>query len=180
MRAGNRTGTTLTRSPVGHGSSGCNLRAALGQAVEEARRSASRPSCPHPELALRPGSLGPADTFPPGHFKVGRILTSVVAMACLRAQQAWRPQLTSHVFGLKKALLDGGGADGEAPLKGQEWLTSDEGVQWILESTDDISGWSARAGQRSPVRPRASSDPRPPRQESQIDSLLLCHASCCL
>lgn len=101
----------------------------------------------HPDLPVHilnshygPALSDPLDTFPSGHFKVGRILTSVVAMACLRAQQGVAPQLTSHVFGLKKALLEGGGADGEAPLKGQEWLTSDEGVQWILESTDDISG----------------------------------------
>jgi hypothetical protein len=60
-------------------------------------------------------------------------------MACLRAQTGVSPQLTSHVFGLKKALLEGGGADGEAALPGQEWLTSDEGVEWILQSTDAIS-----------------------------------------
>jgi hypothetical protein len=48
------------------------------------------------------------------------------------------PQLTSHVFGLKKALLEGGGAEGEAALQGQEWLTSDEGVEWVLQSVDDV------------------------------------------
>ncbi|WVQ96925.1 hypothetical protein IAU59_004033 [Kwoniella sp. CBS 9459] len=82
----------------------------------------------------------PFGTSPPGGYKIGRVLTSVVAMACLRAQQGVAPQLTSHVFGLKKSLLEGGGAEGESGLQGQEWLTSDEGVQWILESTDDISG----------------------------------------
>jgi hypothetical protein len=81
----------------------------------------------------------PFPTSPTGGFKVGRILTSVVAMTCLRAQTGVSPQLTSHVFGLKKALLEGGGAEGEDALQGQEWLTSDEGVQWILESTDAIS-----------------------------------------
>lgn len=60
-------------------------------------------------------------------------------MACLRAQQGVTPQLTSHVFGLKKSLLEGGGADGETELRGQEWLTSDEGVTWVIESTDEIS-----------------------------------------
>ncbi|OCF42832.1 hypothetical protein I317_03309 [Kwoniella heveanensis CBS 569] len=81
----------------------------------------------------------PFGTSPPGGYKIGRVLTSVVAMACLRAQQGVAPQLTSHVFGLKKSLLEGGGAEGEQPVQGQEWLTSDDGVQWILESTDDIS-----------------------------------------
>ncbi|WVQ73745.1 hypothetical protein IAR50_003325 [Cryptococcus sp. DSM 104548] len=81
----------------------------------------------------------PFNTSPPGGAKVGRVLTSVVAMACLRAQQGVGPQLTSHVFGLKKSLLEGGGAEGEEALQGQEWLTSDEGVRWVLESTDEIS-----------------------------------------
>ena len=67
------------------------------------------------------------------------MLTSVVAIACLRAQQGVGPQLTSHVFGLKKALLEGGGAEGEAKVDGQEWLTSDEGVRWALESVDGIA-----------------------------------------
>lgn len=81
----------------------------------------------------------PFGSSPTGGAKVGRVLTSVVAMACLRAQTGVSPQLTSHVFGLKKALLEGGGADGETALPGQEWLTSDKGVEWILESTDAIS-----------------------------------------
>lgn len=46
--------------------------------------------------------------------------------------------MTSHVFGLKKALLEGGGGDGEEALMGQEWLTGDEGVQWVIESTDEV------------------------------------------
>ncbi len=47
--------------------------------------------------------------------------------------------MTSHVFGLKKALLEGGGAEGEQELKGQDWLTSDEGVEWVVGSTDEVS-----------------------------------------
>lgn len=78
--------------------------------------------------------------FPAGHHKVGRVLTSVVAIACLRAQQGVAPQLTSHVFGLKKALLEGGGGEGEKGLvNGEEWLTGDQGVEWVLDSTDKIS-----------------------------------------
>jgi hypothetical protein len=100
----------------------------------------------HPDLPVHilnshygPLLSDPSTTAPPGHAKVGRVLTSVVAMACLRAQQGVTPQLTSHVFGLKKSLLEGGGAEGEAELRGQEWLTSDEGVTWVIESTDEIS-----------------------------------------
>lgn len=82
----------------------------------------------------------PLSKFPEGHHKIGRVLTSVVAIACLRAQQGVAPQLTSHVFGLKKALLEGGGGEGEKGLvKGEEWLTEDGGVEWVLDSTDKIS-----------------------------------------
>jgi hypothetical protein len=68
----------------------------------------------------------------------GRILTSIVAIACLRAQSGVGPQVTSHVFGLRKALEDGswvGDAEGE---EGARWLASDEGNTWILESVDSI------------------------------------------
>lgn len=82
----------------------------------------------------------PLQSFPEGHHKIGRVLTSIVAIACLRAQQGVAPQLTSHVFGLKKALLEGGGGEGEKGLvKGEEWLTDDAGVEWVLDSTDKIS-----------------------------------------
>ena len=80
----------------------------------------------------------PFTTSPSGGYKIGRILTSVLAMACLRGQQGVAPQVTSHVFGLKKALMQGGGAEGQEPVKGQDWLCSDEGVRWILEGTDEI------------------------------------------
>lgn len=66
------------------------------------------------------------------------MLTSVIAIAALRAQTGVGPQVTSHVFGLKKSLLEGGGGDGRK-LQGQEWLTSDDGVQWVIESVDDLS-----------------------------------------
>lgn len=68
----------------------------------------------------------------------GRVLTSVVAVACLRAQTGVGPQVLSHVFGLRKALEDGsweGDVEGE---EGARWLASDEGNKWILESVDAI------------------------------------------
>ena len=66
------------------------------------------------------------------------MLTSVAAVACLRAQTGVGPQVTSHVFGLRKAWDDGtwkGDVEGEDSMK---YLASDEGNMWILESTDRI------------------------------------------
>jgi hypothetical protein len=107
--------------------------------------SASHPDLPVHILNSHYGALlsdPPTSDLPPfpSHAKIGRILTSVVAMSCLRAQGGVGPQVTSHVFGLKKSLMEGGGADGDPVLQGQEWLTSDEGAQWVLQSVDDIVG----------------------------------------
>ncbi|KAF1996395.1 hypothetical protein P154DRAFT_498764 [Amniculicola lignicola CBS 123094] len=65
--------------------------------------------------------------------EVGRILTSVVAVACLRAQTGVGPQVISHLFGLRKAV-----EAGEAEGDGVRWLASDEGGVWMLESVDRI------------------------------------------
>ncbi|KAK4687969.1 hypothetical protein P7C73_g2150, partial [Tremellales sp. Uapishka_1] len=91
----------------------------------------------HPDLPVHilNSHYGPNLADPPQHSIVGRVLTSVIAISCLRAQTGVGPQVTSHVFGLKKALE---GADGKG-LQGQDWLVSDEGVEWVLESVDDIS-----------------------------------------
>ena len=70
---------------------------------------------------------------------VGRVLTSLAAVSCLRAQTGVGPQVTSHVFGLRKAFGDGSSsAVGEVPIEGGEWLATDEGNEWILRSVDDI------------------------------------------
>ncbi|KAG9235088.1 hypothetical protein BJ875DRAFT_504250 [Amylocarpus encephaloides] len=79
-----------------------------------------------------PGSL-------PGGAKVGRVLTSVAAVSCLRAQGGVGPQVTSHVFGLRKAFEDGSAeAEGEDKVDGGEWLAGEEGNVWVLESVDRI------------------------------------------
>ena len=75
--------------------------------------------------------------------KVGRVLTSICAVACLRSQTGVGPQVTSHVFGLRKAFEDGSWkADGEFSQEfeggGRKWLASDEGNVWLLESVDAI------------------------------------------
>ncbi|KAF7712370.1 Uncharacterized protein PECH_003316 [Penicillium ucsense] len=68
----------------------------------------------------------------------GRVLTSLVAVACLRAQTGVGPQVLSHVFGLRKALEDGTWASDVESEEGARWLASDEGNMWILESVDAI------------------------------------------
>jgi hypothetical protein len=71
--------------------------------------------------------------------KVGRVLTSIVAVACLRAQTGVGPQVTSHVFGLRKAYEDGSyKAMGEFDVEGGQWLATDEGNVWLLKSVDSI------------------------------------------
>lgn len=67
--------------------------------------------------------------------KVGRVLTSIIAVACLRAQTGVGPQVTSHVFGLRKAFADG---SAESDIEGGEWLASNEGSVWLLEQVDRI------------------------------------------
>ncbi|KAM0327446.1 hypothetical protein ACHAQA_005734 [Verticillium albo-atrum] len=70
----------------------------------------------------------------------GRVLTSVIAIACLRAQTGVGPQVLSHVFGLRKAIEDGSfRAAGEEEVEGAEWLAGDEGSEWLLKSVDSIS-----------------------------------------
>lgn len=70
-------------------------------------------------------------------FPVGRVLTSIAAVACLRAQTGVGPQVTSHVFGLRKAFGDGSAAGEEAVLGG-EWLAGNEGSIWLLETVDRL------------------------------------------
>ncbi|KAJ0159744.1 Dol-P-Man:Man(5)GlcNAc(2)-PP-Dol alpha-1,3-mannosyltransferase [Colletotrichum tanaceti] len=75
-----------------------------------------------------------------GLASVGRVLTSVVAISCLRAQTGVGPQVLSHVFGLRKGLEDGFfEADAREDVEGARWLASDEGSEWILRSVDAIT-----------------------------------------
>lgn len=66
---------------------------------------------------------------------MGRVLTSIVAVSCLRTQTGVGPQVLSHVFGLRKAFKDG---SAEKEVEGGEWLAGDEGSVWLLESVDRI------------------------------------------
>ncbi|KAL3459010.1 hypothetical protein BJX64DRAFT_279506 [Aspergillus heterothallicus] len=69
---------------------------------------------------------------------VGRLATSIVAIACLRAQTGVGPQVVSHVFGLRKALEDGTWTADVEGEEGAKWLASEEGNEWILKSVDAI------------------------------------------
>ncbi|KAF2121182.1 hypothetical protein BDV96DRAFT_484216 [Lophiotrema nucula] len=98
----------------------------------------------HPDLPvfIISGEYGALFTDPERNTgaNVGRITTSLVAIACLRAQQGVGPQVLSHVFGLRKAFEDGSWK-GE-PEAGEEeairWLVSDEGCTWVLEKVDQV------------------------------------------
>jgi hypothetical protein len=98
----------------------------------------------HPDLPIHIlySHYGPLLADFPQHVsgaKVGRVLTSIVAIACLRAQTGVGPQVTSHIFGLRKAYEDGSyKAQGEEEVKGGTWLASDEGSLWILKAVDRI------------------------------------------
>ncbi|KAG8623538.1 hypothetical protein KVT40_008514 [Elsinoe batatas] len=99
----------------------------------------------HPDLPVHilASEYGALFADPPNHAepgaKVGRVLTSLVAVACLRSQTGVGPQVLSHVFGLRKAFEDGTfKAQGEEEVQGGEWLAGDEGSVWLLETTDKI------------------------------------------
>lgn len=79
------------------------------------------------------GEEKPRDTH------VGRVLTSLIAIACLRAQTGVGPQVVSHIFGLRKAYERGdANSEGEVEVKGGEWLSGEEGNKWVLEWIDDL------------------------------------------
>lgn len=101
----------------------------------------------HPDLPVHilGSHYGPLLSDPPaenrhGLASVGRGLTSIVAVACLRAQTGVGPQVLSHVFGLRKAVEQGAHTtEAEEDVEGVERLATDEGCEWILKSVDSIS-----------------------------------------
>lgn len=98
----------------------------------------SHPNMPVHILSAHYGTLlADPDTNMPLPVSLGRVLTSVLAIACLRAQTGVGPQVLSHVFGLRKAFGDGS-AEGEDVVQGGKWLATDEGSTWILDSIDEI------------------------------------------
>lgn len=100
----------------------------------------------HPDLPVHilGSHYGPLLSDPEGGSGlVGRCLTSVLAVACLRAQTGVGPQVLSHVFGLRKGVEQGAhwgefeGLEGEA--EAVERLAGDEGCEWLLRSVDAIA-----------------------------------------
>lgn len=100
----------------------------------------------HPDLPVHilDGHYASLLSNPPGQEAargagqvVGRVLTSLVAVACLRAQTGVGPQVTSHVFGLRKAY-ENGEAAAEPPVDGGAWLASDDGNLWLLNQIDGL------------------------------------------
>ncbi|KAI5305064.1 riboflavin kinase [Ascosphaera pollenicola] len=69
---------------------------------------------------------------------VGRLATSLMAISCLRAQTGCAPQVLSHIFGIRKALEDGTWTQDAESQDGADWLASNEGNMWILQSVDEI------------------------------------------
>ena len=98
----------------------------------------------HPDLpvVILNSNYGPLLADPPGQghpVKIGRVLTSLAAVGCLRAQTGVGPQVISHIFGLRKAFEDGSfQAKGERDVEGGKWLASDDGNLWILAVVDRI------------------------------------------
>ncbi|KAI5286987.1 hypothetical protein KEM54_006332 [Ascosphaera aggregata] len=70
--------------------------------------------------------------------RVGRLATSLMAIACLRAQTGCAPQVLSHIFGIRKALEDGTWRQDFESQEGATWLASDEGSMWILRTVDEV------------------------------------------
>jgi hypothetical protein len=68
---------------------------------------------------------------------VGRVLTSVIAIACLRAQKGSSKQLESHVYGLQHAFNEGNLNTSISNSRGS-WLGSDAGCEWIITNVDKI------------------------------------------
>ncbi|KAK3313067.1 hypothetical protein B0H66DRAFT_385158 [Apodospora peruviana] len=100
----------------------------------------------HPDLPvyILGGHYGPLLSDPTQRGRlgvVGRTLTSVVAIACLRAQTGVGPQVLSHVYGLLKAVEQGAHREEleEVEAKGVETLATDLGCEWLLRSVDAIS-----------------------------------------
>lgn len=97
--------------------------------------SDSHPNLPVHILNAHYGTLLANPPTPSTSVNVGRVLTSLAAIACLRSQTGVAPQVVSHCFGLRKAFEDG---SAEKDVEGGEWLATDEGNQWILNAIDEI------------------------------------------
>jgi hypothetical protein len=103
------------------------------------RLSKSHPDLPAVIISSHYGSLLSDPTDRRGLASVGRVLTSLIGITCLRAQTGTGPQVLSHVYGLRKAFSDGTfEQELKENLDGAERLATDNGNEWILNSVDTI------------------------------------------
>ncbi|CAK7216463.1 hypothetical protein SBRCBS47491_002833 [Sporothrix bragantina] len=109
----------------------------------EQKLAESHPDLPVHILGSHYGPLlsDPARSKDNGLASIGRCLTSIVAISCLRAQTGVAAQVLSHVFGLRKGVEQGvhrTEAETEEEADGLARLATDEGSEWILRSVDSI------------------------------------------
>jgi len=71
---------------------------------------------------------------------VGRILTSLVGIGCLRGtSEPVTPQVTSHVLGLLKCQnLTPEESDSDQVGEGYRWLIGNEGAEWVVTVVDRV------------------------------------------
>ncbi|SCZ89559.1 BZ3500_MvSof-1268-A1-R1_Chr1-1g01257 [Microbotryum saponariae] len=148
-----RLGTTPTREPKDPSTVSSRAKALWNSIYDPQSTkllsilSASHPDLPVHILNSHYGALladPPVQSSSPGESTstVGRILTSLIAISCLRAQGGVEPQVISHVFGLRKASFE---EEAKKELgEGGEWLTSEDGAQWCIDWVDRIVDEVAR------------------------------------
>ncbi|MBW0518217.1 hypothetical protein O181_057932 [Austropuccinia psidii MF-1] len=104
-------------------------------------RLISKLSASHPDLPVHilHSHYGPLLSDPPSSpSPIGRIGTSLIAIGTLRASGELGPQLLSHVYGLRKAGEELAQVGEPSLGKGIEWLTSNEGTEWVIDSVDRL------------------------------------------
>lgn len=105
----------------------------------------------HPDLPvfIVEGEYGPLFSNPPFSptegteepiWSVNRLRTSLVAVSSLRAQGGVAPQVTSHIWGLLKAVDSI--RPGEVDEQGKRWLTTQEGAAWVIRIVDGVRHFS--------------------------------------
>ncbi|KAH8710257.1 hypothetical protein GQ44DRAFT_626645 [Phaeosphaeriaceae sp. PMI808] len=85
--------------------------------------------------------------------KIGRIFTSLSAIASLRAQPSASPQLRGHIYGMRKVWEDGSwkSEPNIGPEEAVKWITSDQGCIWVLRKVDELV-YALGAAQHSVAR----------------------------
>ena len=79
---------------------------------------------------------------------VGRVTTSLTAIACLRAGQIFAPQVFDHIYGLRNAWRDGAWRSEYhvGPEESVKWLSSEDGCTWVHMGATIGRGLGAGSG----------------------------------